>query len=111
MRNSIRKRVDIRAFVINIFEFTENAGFTAPAVIIPVTTQHYVMLQRKLVYTGVTRGRKLVVLVGTRKALAMAVRNNRSVRRYSALAERLRAGGQEQGAEPDASANPAVPTR
>jgi exodeoxyribonuclease V alpha subunit len=98
----------VLAYAVTIHK---SQGAEYPAVIIPVTTQHYVMLQRKLVYTGVTRGRKLVVLVGTRKALAMAVRNNRSVRRYSALAERLRAGGQEQGAEPDASANPAVPTR
>ena len=98
----------VLAYAVTIHK---SQGAEYPAVIIPVTTQHYVMLQRKLVYTGVTRGRKLVVLVGTRKALAMAVRNNRSVRRYSALAERLRAGGQEQGPEPDASANPAVPIR
>ena len=46
------------------------------AVVIPVTTQHYPMLQRNLIYTGITRGRKLVVLVGQKKALAMAVRGS-----------------------------------
>ena len=49
--------------------------FRSPAVIIPVLTQHYAMLQRNLLYTGVTRGKKLVVLVGQRKAAAIAVRN------------------------------------
>ncbi len=48
-------------------------GSEYPAVVIPLSTQHYPMLQRNLVYTGVTRGRKLVVLVGQRKALAIAV--------------------------------------
>ena len=48
-------------------------GCEYPAVVIPVTTQHYPMLQRNLIYTGITRGRKLVVLVGQKKALAIAV--------------------------------------
>ncbi len=52
-------------------------GCEYPAVVIPVTTQHYPMLQRNLIYTGITRGRKLVVLVGQKKALAMAVRGSR----------------------------------
>jgi exodeoxyribonuclease V alpha subunit len=58
-------------------------------VIIPVHTQHYVLLQRNLIYTGITRGRKLVVLVGTGKALAIAVKNNKTQMRYTRLKTRL----------------------
>lgn len=54
-------------------------------------TQHYVMLQRNLVYTGITRGKKLAMLVGTKKALGMAVQNTRIMRRNSLLWGRLRA--------------------
>ena len=64
-----------------------------PVVVIPVSTQHYTMLARNLVYTGVTRGRRLVVLVGQKKALAIAVRGRGSGRRWSKLAERLAAAG------------------
>jgi exodeoxyribonuclease V alpha subunit len=67
-------------------------GCEYPAVVIPVTTQHYPMLQRNLIYTGITRGRKLVVLVGQKKALAMAVRGSRALRRWSKLGEWLAAG-------------------
>jgi len=56
----------------------------------PVSTQHYLMLQRHLLYTAVTRAKKLVVLVGTKKALAIAVRNNKLEERFSRLADRLR---------------------
>ena len=70
-------------------------GCEYPAVVIPVTTQHYPMLQRNLIYTGITRGRKLVVLVGQKKALAMAVRGSRAVRRWSKLGEWLRSGTTE----------------
>ncbi len=65
-------------------------GSEYPAVIIPVLTQHYMLLQRNLIYTAVTRGKKLVVLVGTPKALAIAVRNNKTARRYTHLKYRLR---------------------
>jgi exodeoxyribonuclease V alpha subunit len=57
---------------------------------VPITTQHYMMLQRNLLYTAVTRARKLVVLVGSPRAVAIAVNNNKIADRYSALAERLR---------------------
>jgi exodeoxyribonuclease V alpha subunit len=67
-------------------------GSEYPAVVIPVSTQHYPMLQRNLVYTGVTRGRRLVVLVGQRKALAIAVAGRQSRRRWSKLREWLAAG-------------------
>jgi len=67
-------------------------GCEYPAAVIPVTTQHYPMLQRNLVYPGITRGRKLMVLVGQKKALAMAVRGLRAVRRWSKLGEWLTGG-------------------
>ena len=57
--------------------------------IIPVLTQHYPMLQRNLLYTGITRGKQLVVLVGQKKAVAIAVRNVSGRRRWSKLAEWL----------------------
>jgi len=64
-----------------------------PAVVIPLSTQHYPMLQRNLVYTGVTRGKRLVVLVGQRKALAIAVKGARTRKRWSKLREWLVAAG------------------
>jgi len=64
-------------------------GSEYPAVVIPVMTQHYTMLGRNLLYTGVTRGKKLVVLVGQRKAIAMAVRSGGQRRRWSKLQEWL----------------------
>ena len=64
-------------------------GSEYPAVVIPLTTQHYAMLARNLLYTGVTRGKRLVVLVGQRRALAIAVRNQGGRRRWSKLKERL----------------------
>ncbi len=67
----------------------KSQGSEYPAVVIPVTTQHYPMLQRNLVYTGVTRGKRLVVLVGQRKALAIAVKGARTRRRWSKLREWL----------------------
>ena len=65
-------------------------GSEYPAVVIPLMMQHYLMLQRNLLYTGITRAKELVVLVGTKKALGMAIRNNKVVERNSFLAERLR---------------------
>ena len=67
----------------------KSQGSEYPAVVIPVMTQHYTMLQRNLLYTGVTRGKKLVVLVGQRKAVAIAVRNASGRRRWSKLKEWL----------------------
>jgi exodeoxyribonuclease V alpha subunit len=72
----------------------KSQGSEYPAVIIPVMTQHYAMLQRNLLYTGVTRGRKLVVLVGQKKAVAIAVRNVSGRRRWSKLSEWLVTKGQ-----------------
>ena len=68
---------------------TINVEQCYPAVVIPVMTQHYAMLQRNLLYTGVTRGKKLVVLVGQKKAVVIAVRNVSGGRRWSKLSEWL----------------------
>ena len=67
-------------------------GPNIPPVIIPVLTQHYVMLQRNLLCTGVTRGKKLVVFVGQKKAVAIAVRNVSGRRQWSKLDDWLRLG-------------------
>ncbi|AOX21738.1 SF1B family DNA helicase RecD2 [Kozakia baliensis] len=67
----------------------KSQGSEYPAVVIPLVTQHYAMLARNLLYTGVTRGRKLVVLVGQKKALGIAVRNQGGRRRWSKLREWL----------------------
>ncbi len=67
----------------------KSQGSEYPIVVIPVVTQHYIMLQRNLLYTAITRAKERVILVGTRKAIAMAVRNNRVRRRWSGLAWRL----------------------
>ena len=68
----------------------KSQGSEYDVVIIPLTTQHYMMLQRNLLYTGVTRAKKAVVLVGTTKAIAMAVKNDSVAKRYTGLAARLR---------------------
>jgi exodeoxyribonuclease V alpha subunit len=65
----------------------KSQGSEYPAVVIPVMTQHYAMLQRNLLYTGLTRGKKLVILVGQRKAIAIAVKNESGRRRWSKLDE------------------------
>ena len=67
----------------------KSQGSEYPAVVIPIMTQHYAMLQRNLLYTGITRGKRLVVLVGQKKAVAIAVRNVSGRRRWSKLDEWL----------------------
>jgi exodeoxyribonuclease V alpha subunit len=67
----------------------KSQGSEYPAVVIPMLTQHYAMLQRNLLYTGVTRGKRLVVLVGQPKAVAIAVKNASGRRRWSKLDEWL----------------------
>jgi exodeoxyribonuclease V alpha subunit len=74
------------AYAITIHK---SQGSEFPAVVIPVATQHYLLLQRNLIYTGITRGKQLVVLIGQRKALAIAVRNNKTEQRFSGLLARL----------------------
>ena len=75
----------------------KSQGSEYPAVVIPVLTQHFAMLRRNLLYTGVTRGKRLVVLVGQKKAVAIAVRNVSGRRRWSKLREWLAGTGQESG--------------
>src|SRR5215207_8408603 len=70
----------------------KSQGSEYPAVVIPVTTQHYTMLARNLLYTGVTRGKKLVVLIGQRKAIAIAVKGGQTKRRWTKLREWLESG-------------------
>ncbi|MCB1204341.1 MAG: ATP-dependent RecD-like DNA helicase [Verrucomicrobiae bacterium] len=83
----------------------KSQGSEFPAVVIPLSTQHYPLLQRNLLYTAVTRGKRLVVVVGEKRALERAVRNGEGSRRHSGLAGRLRAlvvreqGGKEDGEE------------
>jgi exodeoxyribonuclease V alpha subunit len=67
----------------------KSQGSEYPAVVIPLHTQHYLLLQRNLLYTAVTRGKKLVVIVGSRKALALAVNTQRTATRCTALRQRL----------------------
>lgn len=74
------------------------------AVVMPLTTQHYMMLQRNLLYTAITRARELVVIVGTKQALGMAVRNNQVAMRHTTLAQRIRAGLADETAGRDAQA-------
>jgi exodeoxyribonuclease V alpha subunit len=64
-------------------------GSEYPAVVLPLLTQHYLMLQRNLLYTAITRGRRLVVVVGSKKALAIAVKNDKTQRRFTLLKDRL----------------------
>ncbi len=64
-------------------------GSEYKAVVMPVSTAHYVMLERNLIYTGLTRGKQLVVIIGQKKALAMAIRNKRSTKRVTALKQHL----------------------
>jgi len=79
----------VPAYAISVHK---SQGSEYPAVVLPMLTQHYVLLQRNLLYTGVTRGKRLVVLVGSPKAVAMAVANNRMRKRHTWLARRLAAG-------------------
>jgi len=79
----------VPAYAITIHK---SQGSEYPAVLIPLSTQHYLMLRRNLIYTGITRGKRLVVLVGQRKALAIAVRNSQAQRRWSKLNQWLSGG-------------------
>ncbi len=76
----------VLAYAVSVHK---SQGSEYPVVVLPVLTQHYLLLQRNLIYTAVTRGRKLVVLVGTWKALAIGVRNDKMKRRYTHLRQRL----------------------
>lgn len=75
------------AYAITIHK---SQGSEFPAIVIPLVSQHYMLLARNLLYTAVTRGKKLVVLIGQKKSVFMAVQNNRESKRLTKLAERLR---------------------
>ena len=77
----------VHAFAVSVHK---SQGSEYPAVVIPMLTQHYLMLQRNLLYTAITRARQLVVLVGTRRAIGIAVRNDKVRERHSGLSVRLR---------------------
>ena len=100
VEREVTVRFDQREIVYDFGELDEVAlayaitihksqGSEFPVVVTPLAMQQYLLLQRNLVYTGITRGKKLVVLIGQRKALGMAVRNNRTERRFSGLLARL----------------------
>ena len=76
----------VPAYAISVHK---SQGSEYPVVIIPIVTQHYILLQRNLIYTAVTRGKKLVVIVGSRKAMAIGVNNNKTRQRYTRLKYRL----------------------
>jgi exodeoxyribonuclease V alpha subunit len=76
----------VLAYAVSVHK---SQGSEYPVVVMPVLTQHYMLLQRNLLYTGITRGKKLVVLVGTNKAIAIAIKNNKPQKRYTLLKERL----------------------
>ena len=76
----------VAAYAVSVHK---SQGSEYPAVIIPIVTQHYILLQRNLLYTAVTRGKNLVVIVGSKKALAIAVHNNKTRQRFTRLCYRL----------------------
>jgi exodeoxyribonuclease V alpha subunit len=100
VENEVAVQFDNRLVIYDVNELDEislayaitihkSQGSEFPVVVVPLAMQQYLLLQRNLIYTGITRGKKLVVLVGQKKALAMAVRNNEAAKRFSALYERL----------------------
>ena len=76
----------VLAYAVSVHK---SQGSEYPAIVIPILTQHYILLQRNLIYTAVTRGRELVVMIGTKKALAMGVNNDKTQKRYTYLRHRL----------------------
>ena len=77
----------VLAYAVSVHK---SQGSEYPVIIIPLLTQHYMLLQRNLIYTAITRGKKLVIVVGTRKALAIGVKNDKTRKRYTFLEQRLR---------------------
>jgi len=76
----------VLAYAVSVHK---SQGSEYPTVIMPILTQHYILLQRNLIYTAVTRGKKLVVMIGTKKALAIGVRNDKTEKRFTYLKYRL----------------------
>ena len=80
----------VLAYAVSVHK---SQGSEYPAVVVPLTTAHYPLLQRNLIYTAVTRGRNLVVMVGSRKAMAIGVNNDQTLQRFTRLRYRLRPSG------------------
>ncbi len=76
----------VLAYAVSIHKYQ---GSECPCVVIPVHTTHFKLLHRNLLYTGVTRGKKLVILVGTKKAISMAVKNDEIKQRHTGLKQAL----------------------
>ena len=77
----------VHAYAVSVHK---SQGSEYPAVVLSLVTQHFMMLQRSLLYTAVTRGKKLVVIVGSKRAVGLAVKNADARKRYTWLAERIR---------------------
>ena len=75
------------AYAISVHK---SQGSEYPAVILPLLTQHYIMLQRNLIYTAITRGKKLVVVTGSKKALQIGIKNDRISKRYTQLSRMIK---------------------
>ncbi|RKY03381.1 MAG: ATP-dependent RecD-like DNA helicase [Spirochaetes bacterium] len=75
------------AYAISVHK---SQGSEYPVVIMPILTQHYLMLKRNLLYTGITRAKRLMILVGTKKAVAIAVKNDKVAKRYTLLEQRIK---------------------
>ncbi|MDL2314449.1 ATP-dependent RecD-like DNA helicase [Desulfovibrio sp. OttesenSCG-928-C14] len=93
----------VPAYAISVHK---SQGSEYPAVVMPLLTQHYILLQRNLLYTAVTRGKELVIVVGSPKAMAMAVRNDRTSKRHTWLAHRLSGANARAGAAPGGETDP-----
>jgi exodeoxyribonuclease V alpha subunit len=81
----------VLAYAVSVHK---SQGSEYSVVVMAIHTSHYVLLQRNLIYTGVTRARELAVMVGTKKALSIGIRNDKTERRYTGLEEKLRVEGQ-----------------
>jgi exodeoxyribonuclease V alpha subunit len=96
----------VPAYAISVHR---SQGSEYPAVVLPITTDHFLMLRRSLLYTAITRGKQLVVVVGSRKALEQAVHNADDGHRYSGLRERLRDLVRADGIHPERAGGGAPP--
>ena len=73
-----------------MYRVHKSQGSEYPVVVMPIHISHHMLLQRNLIYTGVTREKKLVIIAGTKKALSIGIRNNKIQKRFTGLSRRLR---------------------
>ena len=85
----------VLAYAITVHK---SQGSEYRVVVLPFTTQHYLMLQRNLLYTAITRARDLVVIVGSKKALSISIKNNQVAERFTSLPERIRSAANQETA-------------